>query len=125
MLFQVNKTEFYGSREDLLEYPIWLRQIAKSLMDSGNCMEVSGHASHSGSETYNNRLSRLRAERVRKLLQAEEPQLSDRLKAIGCGFYDNWVGSGADDESDAIDRRVQFRVIACGTPYSNECTSSR
>jgi tetratricopeptide (TPR) repeat protein len=124
MLFEVNETEFFGNPEDLIEYPIWIRQIAGRLKVSGNCMEISGHASHSGTEEYNNRLSQMRAERIQKLLQDAEPALSEKLQAIGCGFHDNWVGSGADNESDAIDRRVQFRVVECGLPSSKECTPS-
>lgn len=125
MLFQVNKTDFLGSRENQLEYPIWLRQIARTLRESGSCLEISGHASHSGTEEYNDRLSRMRAERIQALITDTEPDLSNKLKAVGCGFQDNWVGTGADDDSDAIDRRVQFRVIACNQPNQEQCLSSR
>ena len=125
MLFQVNKTDFFASRENQIEYPIWLRQIARTLMESGNCLAISGHASHSGTEQYNERLSKMRAERIQTLLEDEEPRLSNKLTAIGCGFQNNWVGTGADDESDAIDRRVQFRVTECNQPNEKRCTSKR
>jgi hypothetical protein len=29
------------------------------------------------------------------------------------GFRENIVGTGADDASDALDRRVEFKVVAC------------
>ena len=29
------------------------------------------------------------------------------------GYRENLIGSGADDASDALDRRVEFKVVAC------------
>jgi len=36
-----------------------------------------------------------------------------RFKAAGRGFQDTIVGTGANDATDAIDRRVEFRVRSC------------
>ena len=33
--------------------------------------------------------------------------------ATGRGFKENLVGTGKDDASDALDRRVEFKVIGC------------
>ena len=45
-----------------------------------------------------------------------EPQLTPRTIANGVGSRENLVGIGKDDESDALDRRVEFKVLgsACG-----------
>ena len=66
----------------------------------------------------NDRLSQLRAEYVRDRIDAIEPPLTPRTVANGVGSRDNLVGTGKDDDSDALDRRVEFRVIetVCGKP---------
>ena len=37
----------------------------------------------------------------------------DRMIATGRGYRDNLVGTGKDDASDALDRRVEFKVVGC------------
>jgi hypothetical protein len=39
--------------------------------------------------------------------------LNSRLRASGVGYRENIIGTGTDDERDAIDRRVVFKVAAC------------
>ena len=51
---------------------------------------------------------------VRERLERESATLSKRLRASGVGFSENLIGTGADDASDALDRRVEFKVVACG-----------
>ena len=41
--------------------------------------------------------------------------LGDRTITNGAGSSENIVGSGTDDLMDAIDRRVEFGVIDCGS----------
>jgi outer membrane protein OmpA-like peptidoglycan-associated protein len=36
-----------------------------------------------------------------------------RTETIGMGFRQNLVGSGTDDAGDALDRRVEFKVVQC------------
>ena len=48
-----------------------------------------------------------------ELLADQAAGLSRRLRASGMGFRGNIVGTGADDATDAIDRRVEFKVEAC------------
>lgn len=108
-----SSTEFWPTREVSGMYPMWLKQIAKAAEASGSCLNIIGHTSRSGSETVNARLSVARAETVRRTMIAESARLSSRLRASGVGSSENWVGSGADDASDAVDRRVGFKVEPC------------
>ena len=41
------------------------------------------------------------------------PQIINRSEAIGRGFSENIVGTGADDITDEIDRRVEFKFSNC------------
>jgi outer membrane protein OmpA-like peptidoglycan-associated protein len=76
-------------------------------------VEVVGHASHTGSESYNDKLSELRASWIRQRLVGEAPGLSGRITAKGVGFRENIVGIGTDDVRDAQDRRVSFKFRDC------------
>lgn len=114
-LFQVDDTSFFGQPEEISEYRIWLRQIAKQIADSDSCIEISGHASRSGSATYNKRLSDRRARMIQNRLMEVTPSIAQKTVAVGRGFENNIVGSGTDDIRDSIDRRVEFRVMDCQT----------
>jgi len=109
-----SSTDFWPDPEVSRLYPMWIRQIARGVRSSGKCLNVVGHTSRSGSESLNDRLSVSRAETVMKMLQGETPGLASQLKASGVGYRENIVGSGADNASDAIDRRVEFKVVNCG-----------
>jgi hypothetical protein len=39
--------------------------------------------------------------------------LGQRTTPSGKGFRENLVGSGSDDAVDALDRRVEFRIVPC------------
>jgi len=95
------------------QYDIWLRQIGKNFKNSGHCLQIIGHSSHSGGAEYNNKLSLRRAKRIRQLLQKNFVEIMQKSKAIGKGFRENIVGSGTDNAQDAIDRRVEFKVVEC------------
>lgn len=113
-LFQPGSTEFWRGPELSGMYPMWLRQIAGSVAETGACLEVLGHTSRSGSEELNDRLSLQRAEAIRRMLdEYADGGLAGQLSARGVGFRDNLIGTGADDASDAIDRRVEFSVRSC------------
>jgi hypothetical protein len=106
-------TEFWPGRDYSGVYPIWIRQLARAMQASGHCLNVVGHTSRSGSEALNDRLSLQRAETVKRLLAAEVGALDTRLRASGVGYRENIIGTGTDDERDAIDRRVEFKVVDC------------
>ena len=47
------------------------------------------------------------------LLLTGAPENHSRIIATGRGFKENLIGTGKDDSSDALDRRVEFKVIGC------------
>jgi outer membrane protein OmpA-like peptidoglycan-associated protein len=92
-------------------YSMWIQQIAQRGARAGACMELVGHTSPTGPEPLNRRLSVLRAEAVKDRIESVAPVLSKRMIANGVGSSENLIGSGKDDPSDALDRRVEFKVI--------------
>jgi len=116
LLFRPGTTEFVADPAVSAMYPRWLRQIGRAARASNVCLNIVGHTSHSGSEAANDRLSLNRATTVRTLLERETPGIERLSRFSGVGFRQNLVGSGTDDASDAIDRRVVFEVVGCGSP---------
>ena len=112
-LFHPGTTEFWSDPKVSAPYGMWLRQIARQAATANVCMNVVGHASRTGSEQLNDRLSYQRAVYIRERLEAEARELAPRLRPSGMGFRENLVGTGTDDARDALDRRVEFRIIAC------------
>jgi outer membrane protein OmpA-like peptidoglycan-associated protein len=112
-LFQVNSTDFINEPKLNQQYRIWVRQLGQHIIKSQQCVEVQGHSSKSGNEAYNNRLSLQRAEFIRRQMQLDSSASVNLTKATGRGFQDNLVGSGSDNEQDAIDRRVEFKIVPC------------
>jgi outer membrane protein OmpA-like peptidoglycan-associated protein len=92
------------------QYPIWLQQIAHKQSQSYSCLEIVGHTSATGAAVLNDRLSELRAQRVKNQLDADAPQIRGKTTARGVGSSELMVGTGRDDESDALDRRVEFKL---------------
>jgi outer membrane protein OmpA-like peptidoglycan-associated protein len=92
-------------------YSMWIQQIAQRGAKAGACMELVGHTSPTGPEPLNRRLSVLRAEAVKDRIESVVPALSKRMIANGVGSSENLIGSGKDDPSDMLDRRVEFKVI--------------
>jgi outer membrane protein OmpA-like peptidoglycan-associated protein len=95
-------------------YQLWLMELASQASKHGSsCMQVTGHASPTGPEAVNERLSQLRAEYIKRQLERAAPALGKRLQASGAGSRETLVGNGQDDLSDALDRRVEFKVADC------------
>jgi len=113
-LFKPGTTAFLPDKQVSAHYPMWVKEIARRAAQSKSCLEVVGHTSRSGAEPLNQRLSKLRAEYIKKRLEAEAPPLAKRITTQGVGSRDNLVGTGKDNISDAWDRRVVFQVTACG-----------
>ncbi len=109
LLFQPGSTEFIAG-EGGGQYPMWLGQIADRASQRKTCLEVRGHTSTSGAADVNERLSTQRAQAVQGRLTTLSPTLSGRMTATGVGPREAMVGTGRDDASDALDRRVEFRV---------------
>jgi outer membrane protein OmpA-like peptidoglycan-associated protein len=112
-LFKPGSTDFLADPKISAAYPMWLRQIARQAAQIDSCVVVTGHTSRTGSESVNERLSLQRAVSVKSRLVTEAPPLAKKLRESGMGFRENIVGTGADDASDALDRRVEFKVVGC------------
>ena len=114
LLFSVASTDFISDLDLRAQYNVWLRQIARTVAKSEQCVDIVGHSSRTGAEEYNNALSTQRSIQVQKMMQRDYPQVTQRTKAYGRGWKENIVGSGTDDIRDAIDRRVEFKIVDCG-----------
>lgn len=112
-LFRPGSTQFVAERELSDGYPMWLEQIAQRAAERSSCLEIVGHTSPTGPAAVNDRLSALRAQYVQQRLETRAPKLAQRTIANGVGSRENLVGTGRDDTSDALDRRVEFKVIDC------------
>jgi outer membrane protein OmpA-like peptidoglycan-associated protein len=112
LLFKPGSTAFLADGQLSGSYDMWLQQIATRSAQKGACLQVTGNTSRSGSAVLNDRLSLLRAEYVKGRLEADAPQLNGRVIANGVGSQANLIGTGADDPTDALDRRVEFKVIS-------------
>ena len=112
-LFRPGSTAFVQDPRLSGPYPVWLTTIARQAASGGRCLEVTGHTSPTGPEPLNERLSLLRAEYVKSRLEGASPTLARRMIAHGAGSAQTMVGTGRDDASDALDRRVEFKVIGC------------
>lgn len=112
-LFNPGKTEFWTDPKISGPYAMWLRQIAKESTNAKACMNIVGHTSRTGSEQTNDALSMARATYIKQRLTSEATVLDSRTKPSGMGFRENIVGSGTDNVVDALDRRVEFKIVPC------------
>ncbi|MBB3176075.1 OmpA family protein [Variovorax sp. Sphag1AA] len=113
-LFNPNSTGFWSEQKISGPYPMWLREIAKASAGAKVCMDIIGHTSHTGSVAYNDTLSLQRAKFIQQRLVGEASVLGTRTAPSGKGFRENIIGSGTDDSVDALDRRVEFKIVDCG-----------
>ena len=112
-LFRPGTTDFITDPRLSAPYPMWMTQIARRASAQASCLNVVGHTSRTGPEPLNERLSVLRAENVKNRLEREAPKLKGRVIASGVGSRETLVGTGTDDVRDALDRRVEFKVVQC------------
>ena len=112
-LFNPGGTEFWSDTKVSGAYGMWLRQIARESTAAKVCMNIVGHTSRTGSEPVNDALSLQRAAYIKQRLAGEAAELGGRTKAVGMGFRQNIVGSGSDNVVDALDRRVEFKIVPC------------
>ena len=114
-LFKPGSTQFYTDPSVRAPYEAWLEKIAERTAANKGCLEVVGHTSATGLAALNDRLSGLRADYIKDRLEDEERSLRGRILATGRGSREMIVGTGRDDASDALDRRVEFKVAKCST----------
>jgi outer membrane protein OmpA-like peptidoglycan-associated protein len=112
-LFNPGTTDFWSDPKVSGPYAIWMRQIARQTAQAKVCMNIVGHTSHTGSEAYNDKLSAQRSAVIRQKLGTEAGELLARTKTSGMGFHENIIGTGTDDATDSLDRRVEFKIVGC------------
>ncbi len=112
-LFGVDSVDFLQDEQLKERYDAWLRHIGRYFHNTDYCLRIVGHASHTGTEAYNDSLSLERAKSIQQRLQKSFPEVLQRSEAIGKGFSENIVGVGTDDERDALDRRVELFIVDC------------
>ena len=113
LLFQPGGTGFNAIGDLPQQYAIWIATLAAETNKAGACVRIVGHTSRSGNARANEALSKRRAETIQKMLERDNRTLSAKLSASGVGSKEALVGIGSDDQRDAIDRRVEFRVVDC------------
>ena len=113
LLFQPGKTSFVAMGDLPAQYQIWIASIAQQAGKADSCVRVVGHTSRTGNARANETLSRQRAEVVQRMLERDNRALASRLSSSGAGSKEALVGLGTDDQRDALDRRVEFRVVDC------------
>jgi outer membrane protein OmpA-like peptidoglycan-associated protein len=115
ILFRPGSVRFASEAAFSATYDSWLQQIANRAVATKTCLQVVGHTSPTGPAAMNDSLSLLRAEYVQSRLEGDEPSLKKRTVAFGVGSRENLIGTGRDDASDMLDRRVEFKPIEpCG-----------
>lgn len=112
-LFNPGSTVFWSDPRISGAYAMWLRQIAKESAAAKVCMNIVGHTSRTGSESANDALALQRANAIQQRLMAEAGGAAARAKTVGMGFRENIIGSGTDNAVDALDRRVEFKIVGC------------
>lgn len=113
LLFQPGKTAFNQIGDLPQQYQMWIASLARQAGKADGCVRIVGHTSRTGSARGNEILSRQRAETVQRMLERDNRALAARLSAAGAGSREALVGLGTDDARDALDRRVEFRVVDC------------
>jgi len=110
-LFQPGSVRFATTYQVSSSYGMWLEQIASQAVASKACLQITGHTSPTGTTALNDSLSLLRAEYIQSRLEEDQPGLKKHTVAAGAGSRENIFGTGRDDASDMLDRRVSFKTI--------------
>ena len=58
-------------------------------------------------------MSQLRAEYIKERVGEAKVELARHMVARGLGSRQNLIGTGKDDATDALDRRVEFKTLDC------------
>jgi len=116
-LFRPGSVRFETDNGFNNNYDMWIRQIAARAESGQTCLQITGHTSPTGLPALNDRLSLLRAEYIQSRLEENAAGLKRRTIAAGRGSRDNLIGTGRDDASDMLDRRVELNPI-------ESCTNS-
>jgi outer membrane protein OmpA-like peptidoglycan-associated protein len=110
-LFRPGSVRLASDNDLSANYDMWIRQIAARAVSGQACLQITGHTSPTGPAALNDRLSLIRAEYIQMRLQTDQASLEKRTLAAGMGSRENLIGTGRDDASDALDRRVEINPI--------------
>lgn len=113
LLFKLGSTDFVDDADLGKQYQLWLRAMGQTVSQRKVCLDIQGHASASGSVDFNQKLSLARATRVASRMQQLGALSKGTVVPYGKGVSEMLVGTGANDATDSIDRRVEFVVRAC------------
>ncbi len=113
LTFKPGSTSFSDSGDLANQFQLWLASLAEQTHKSDACVRVVGHTSRTGNASANEKLSLRRAEAVARMLESRQRGLATRLTVGGAGSREALVGLGTDDQRDALDRRVEFKVVDC------------
>jgi len=114
LLFEPNLVEFLSNQELRKQYSIWLRQISYYFQKTPSvCVDIVGHTSKYGLHSYNQILSERRALKIQAWMREFFPEIIERSRVTGKGDIETIVGTTPDSAENAIDRRVEFKIIDC------------
>ncbi len=109
ILFESSSSVFPRNEKKRLEYKVWLYQIGKIAHENQYCLEIIGHSGKMGGEAYKRHLARKRAITVQREIWRGWPKV--RSVAYGKNDSECIVCTKPDNESNAIDRRVEIKFI--------------
>lgn len=113
LLFSPGSTALVPLADLQAQYRLWLREVGHQAGTGNACLRVVGHTSRTGSAALNEVLSQRRAQAIVRSLSDKASSNARRLSSEGVGSRENLIGLGTDDLRDALDRRVEFRVVDC------------
>lgn len=111
--FEPGTTTLLGPADQHALYRLWLREAARQADARRLCLRVVGHASRGGAAAAAEDQALRRAAVVRWILASEAPASAKRFSAASVGWRENLLGLGSEDARDALDRRIELRVVAC------------
>jgi len=114
LLFKSNLTKYLEIPELQQQYALWLRQMTLYFKNHPQyCFNILGHTSRSGEADYNKNLSKQRANTIQEQMRKIFQDIIYRSKTIGKGHTETIVGTVPDSFENAIDRRVEFKIVDC------------
>ncbi|MFA6596161.1 MAG: OmpA family protein [Ignavibacteriaceae bacterium] len=101
--------EFNKSALSPESYPILVNAVQVLLVNPDIKVEIQGHTDNIGSESFNTKLSKQRAETVKRFLVAKGVSAS-RLSTVGVGSSIP-VADNKTAEGRSLNRRIEFKVL--------------
>jgi outer membrane protein OmpA-like peptidoglycan-associated protein len=111
--FRANSPAFIPNPRIAKDYAWMLRNIARYMHRKRYCLDISGHSSRSADKRHDEQLSLARAKTIQGVMSVTYPGILAKSHVEGKGFQENIVGNGANNDSDAVDRRIELSVVDC------------